>query len=286
MPDNTDLLALYGLKHNPFSPALPLDALWKPPAYEAFVWRVESLVIDGGFALLSGEPGLGKSKVLQLLDAHLAQLGDDVVVGVMQRPQSTLGDFYREMGELFGVDLSPVNRYGGFKALRDKWHQHIQATLFRPVLLIDEAQEMDASSLTELRILGSARFDSQCLLTTVLCGDARLPDRFRSAQLAPLGSRVGPRLMLEPYGAEELRAFLTHALGAAGAPHLMAAALKDALVQHCAGNLRVLCHMGAELLALGAERGCKQLDEQLFLQRYARTPRSAPGRKGRRAVQP
>jgi hypothetical protein len=58
----------------------------------------------------------------------------------MERPQSGLGDFYREMGMLFGVNLTPANPYGGFKALREKWRTHIKATLFRPVLLIDEAQ--------------------------------------------------------------------------------------------------------------------------------------------------
>ena len=74
----------------------------------------EHLVTDGGFALIYGEPGRGKSKVLQLLDKRLNRR-DDVVVGVMERPQSSLNDFYREMGSLFGVNLSPANRYGGFK---------------------------------------------------------------------------------------------------------------------------------------------------------------------------
>jgi hypothetical protein len=60
----------------------------------------------------------------------------------MERPQSSLGDFYREMGDIFEVNLSLANRYGGFKALRERWLKHTQTTLFRPVLLIDEAQEM------------------------------------------------------------------------------------------------------------------------------------------------
>lgn len=73
--------------------------------------------MDGGFALISGDPGLGKSKTLQLLAKRLNTLAD-VVVGVMERPQSNLGDFYRELGDRFGVNLSPANRFGGFKALK------------------------------------------------------------------------------------------------------------------------------------------------------------------------
>jgi hypothetical protein len=44
------------------------------------------------------------------------------------------------MGELFGVELRPHNRYGGAKILRQRWQAHIQSTLTRPVLLVDEAQ--------------------------------------------------------------------------------------------------------------------------------------------------
>ena len=123
------LLALYGLKWNPFLPDIPLEALWVPKQIEHFSSRVENLVMDGGFAMVCAEPGMGKSKTLQILTRKLASI-TDVVVGVMERPQSTLGDFYRELGEIFAVNLSPANRYGGFKALRQKWKDHIQTTLF------------------------------------------------------------------------------------------------------------------------------------------------------------
>jgi general secretion pathway protein A len=262
------LLALYGLKWNPFSPNIPVEALWRPPAIDSFLYRVENLIMDGGFAMICGEPGLGKSKNLQLLANRLA-LMSDVVVGVMERPQSSLADFYREMGELFGVDLSPANRYGGFKALRERWRSHIQSTLFRPVLLIDEAQEMFASCLNEIRLLASANFDSQCLLTTVLCGDMRLPERFRSSVLVSLGSRIRLRMMLEPYDLKVLLSYLKHCLEQAGAAHLMTEPLMETLSQHASGNLRLLNIMAAELLDKAAEKELPKLDEKLFLESFS-----------------
>ena len=266
--NNKQLLALYGLKYNPFLPDIPPDALWSPPAIDMFCFRLEHLVTDGGFALIYGEPGLGKSKVLQLLDKRLNRR-DDVVVGVMERPQSSLNDFYREMGSLFGVNLSPANRYGGFKALRERWQHHIKSTLFRPLLLIDEAQEMNPGSMNELRLLASAHFDSKCLLTTVMCGDSRLPERFRSTALVSLGSRMRFRMMIEPYSPRELLEYLEHALQQAAAPHLMTSGLKQTLVEHAAGNIRVLNNMAAELLAIAAQKELAQMDEKLFLQVFS-----------------
>ena len=87
--NNKKLLALYGLKWNPFLPDIPVEALWRSAAMEQFFFRVETLVMDGGFALISAEPGLGKSKTLQILAHKLAALSD-VVVGVMERPQSSV----------------------------------------------------------------------------------------------------------------------------------------------------------------------------------------------------
>jgi type II secretory pathway predicted ATPase ExeA len=261
------LLALYGLKFNPFLPAVPDADIWAPPDFDRFFFRLENIVLDGGFAMITGEPGLGKSKTLQLLSSKLKQIGD-VSVGVMERPQSTLADFYRELGELFGIALSVSNRYGGFKALRAKWKTHISSTLFRPVLLIDEAQEMPTPCLCEIRLLGSTHFDSDCLLTTVICGDSRLPDRLRETPLLPLGTRIRSRLVLSPLSRDELLSLLEHLLSAAGAPHLMTDELKQTIVEHCAQNPRILMQQCAELLENAVRKDLPILDEKLFFDTF------------------
>jgi hypothetical protein len=216
-----------------------------------------------------------------MLASDLSKIGD-VVVGVMERPQNKLGDWYRELGELFGVRLSPANRYGGFKSLRAQWRTHIKSTLFRPVLLIDEAQVIPNESLTELRLLCSAHFDSEALLSTVLCGDNKLSDRFRHPELTALGSRIRTRLNLGPRTIDELRLFLDHLLDASGAPGLMTQQLKDTVVGHCAGNLRIMVSICAELLTNAALSERKQLDEQLYFDTFGKTlpqPTSSSNRK-------
>jgi type II secretory pathway predicted ATPase ExeA len=274
MKNNKRLLAYYGLKYNPFLPDIPVDSLWHPPRMDAFIIRLENMTMNGGFALITGDPGLGKSKALQAIAYQFNKL-DEVVVGVMERPQSSVADFYREMGALFGVNLSPANRYGGFKDLRQRWKNHIKTTLIRPVLLIDEAQEMLTGCLNELRLLNSMDFDSQNLLTTIICGDTRLPERFRTSALVALGSRLRFRLKLEPYTREELLDYITHCLNQAGAPQLMTKPLSTALVEHCTGNLRVLNNMAAELLEVGVQRELSQLDEKLFIEIFSLKPSPA-----------
>ena len=148
---NPSLLALYGLKWNPFSPELPAEALRLTPAAEDFVWRVEqTLVREGGFAMIHGDPGTGKSVVLRLLAERLERIAE-VSVTALNHPQSNLADFYREMGEVFGVGLKPHNRWGGFKSLRERWLAHLESVRLRPVLLIDEAQEMTPAACCRRR---------------------------------------------------------------------------------------------------------------------------------------
>jgi len=63
---NTRLLALYGLKWHPFSSELPIEALYISARVEQFLWRIEQAQIrEGGFAMVHGEPGTGKSDLVQ-----------------------------------------------------------------------------------------------------------------------------------------------------------------------------------------------------------------------------
>jgi len=260
---NNKMLALYGLKWNPFTPNVPTEALHVTPRLESFCWRVQQLAGDGGFALVTGAPGCGKSATLRILAASLATQRD-VTVGVISRPQANIADFYREMGELFGVELRPHNRFAGAKILRQRWQTHIQGTLSRPVLVVDEAQEMQIAVMAELRLLASTDLDSNILLTVVLAGDGRLAERLRSDEFLPLASRMRVRLPIDRATPQELQACLSHALRQAGAPTLMTQEVIAAICDHAQGNPRALMIMAAELLEAAAQREAHQIDEALF----------------------
>jgi len=276
---NKKLLALYGLKWNPFSPELPTEALHVTPQVEHFCWRIEqNLIREGGFAMITGDPGTGKSVVMRLLAERLEQLRD-LTAGAIAHPSSNLADFYREMGDLFGVELKPHNRWGGFKALRERWLAHLDGTLLRPVLLIDEAQEMHPAVLSELRLLSSMQFDSRNLLSVILAGDARLTAKLRRDELLPLGSRIRTRLLMEYADRGELMACLKHLLATAGNANLMTPELMQTLCDHAVGNYRVLTGMAAELLATAARQEITRLDEKLYLETFG-----APTAKSRKSA--
>jgi general secretion pathway protein A len=261
---------------------LPIEAIYVPPKLENFCWRIEHAQIrEGGFAMIHGDPGTGKSVALRLLAERLARL-PDVTVGVINHPQSNLADLYRELGDVFAVPLRPHNRWGGFKILRERWLAHLQTTRRRAVLLVDEAQEMSPAALCELRLMASACFDSQPLLCVVLAGDARLIEKLRREELIPLGSRIRTRLATEHASREELLAGLTHLLAGAGNASLMTTALRHTLCDHAAGNYRILTTMAAELLAAAAQRELPQLDEKLYLEVFAQPEAPAPRRAAAR----
>ncbi len=265
----TKLLALYGLKYNPFTPDVPTEALHSHPKLEDFCWRIEhTLIQDGGFALISGEPGTGKSVTLRLLADRLAHIRD-AQVGAITHPSANIADFYRELGDIFGVPLNAHNRWNGFKGLRERWVKHLESTLLRPVLFIDEAQEMPGCVLNELRLLTSMQFDSRVLLSVVLAGDQRLNNKLRGDELLPLGSRIRVRLNTEYANPEQLMQSLQHLLRSAGNPGLMSQELMQTLCDHAMGNYRMLCSMAGELLASAARQERTQLDEKLYFECFA-----------------
>jgi type II secretory pathway predicted ATPase ExeA len=274
---NKKLQALYSLKFNPFSPEIPTAALWPSPAMESFCWRIEQQVGEGGFALVMGDTGTGKSATLRLLAERLGNLRE-VTVGILTRPQASLSDFYRELGALFSVPLAPSNRWASAKVLREKWHRHLETSLYRPILLVDEAQEMNLPVFSELRLLASADLDSRSILTVILAGDARLGAKLGTPELLPLASRIRSRFRAEPWPPAQLRDGLNHVLKSAGNPKLMTPGLLQTLSEHAAGNLRLLMNMAHDLLTAGLRQERDPLDEKLFLEVFQMDPKPTPKR--------
>jgi general secretion pathway protein A len=271
------LSALYGLKYNPFLPEVPIEAIHVSPRIEEFVARMQiSLFVHGGFAKVIADPGMGKSVLLRLLHERGAH-APDTQIAVITHPQSSLADFYRELGDLFNVPLRPHNRWGGFKNLRIRWRDHLQNTRRRPILLVDEAQEMTPIVLNELRLMSSDHFDSQTLLSVIIAGDRRLEEKLRRDDLLPLASRIRANLTIDCASREELLECLQHLMSSAGNANLMTKELCYTLADHALGNYRALTSMASELLLAAAQRELPKLDEKLYLQVFQ--PEEAPARR-------
>ncbi len=180
------------------------------------------------------------------------------------------------------MSLTPRNRWGGFKAIREKWQAHVEATLIRPVLIIDEAQEMPDVVLNEMRLLSSRDYDSRTLLYVILAGDGRLREKLMSEDLLPLKSRIRTHVELEAASPSELSDVLRYLISAAGNAQLMTPAVITALAEHAAGNYRLLTAMAHDLLIAAAERDARQIDEKLFFEIFALPQEQVPTQKAKR----
>jgi general secretion pathway protein A len=285
---NDILGSQYGLTFHPFSSDIPVEALSTGKQIDAFLFRVMQQLRDGGFIAVTGEPGTGKSAALRIVAARLQAVAD-ARVGVISRPQSNNADFYRELGHLFGIGLSPHNRWAGSKALREQWLAHIDKTRTRPVIIIDEAQEMKSTVFAELRLLSSLNLDARALLTVIIAGDERLTARLNTAEMAPIQSRIRTHLQLGYSEPDHLYAVLDKTLEQAGRSDLISEDVKRALSTHAHGNLRAMMTMADHLLSHVLQHELDRIDEQVFFDVFkqqldtAAQPGKAAQAKRRRA---
>ena len=141
------LLSLWGLKWNPFSSELPSEGLLVTARIESFAWRVEQLVQEGGFALISGESGTGKELVARALHDHSPRANKPFVALNTSAIASELLEselFGHEKGAFTGADSRRIGRF----------EQANGGTLF-----LDEIGDMSPALQTRLlRVLAESEF--------------------------------------------------------------------------------------------------------------------------------
>jgi general secretion pathway protein A len=261
--DQDKLCQRYNLKYNPFKSDIPVIGLYKSPQTSNFIDRIDDLVMDGGFACITGEPGLGKSSIMRQISSRLKEIAEFSVVE-MTRPQSSIADIYRELTDIYSLNSTHFNRFQDFKQLRAKWKSHINTTLFRSVLLIDEAQYLKTPVLDELRIMVGDDFDSKKILTIVFSGDNRFNEKLEEEALQPLRSRISVRINLNAMMPDELFNMSETLLRNAGNSALIDTKVLETVANASAGIPRAMVHSLDQLLQLAYRSDATKVDSHIL----------------------
>ncbi len=207
--------AYFGLKENPFSIAPDPRYLFLSVRHrEALAHLLYGVGEGGGFVQLTGEIGMGKTTLCRGL---LEQLPDNVDVALILNPRLTALELVAAI-----CDDLQVTYPGGTnspKALIDALNEYLLAAHAcgrRTVLIIDEAQNLSADVLEQVRLLTNLETTKQKLLQIVLIGQPELRTLLARPDLAQLAQRVTARYHLGSLSREETAEYVQHRLAVAG----------------------------------------------------------------------
>ena len=247
----------FGLKREPFSIAPDPRYLYMSERHrEALAHLLYGVRCGGGFVLLTGEIGAGKTTVCRGL---LQQLPEHCNVAYVFNPRLSAVELLETILDEFGQDRGDVP---GERSVRD-----LVAALNRyllrahglgqdNVLIIDEAQNLSADVLEQLRLLTNLETDERKLLQIILIGQPELRDMLGRPDLEQLAQRVVARYHLGALSLDETRQYIAHRLCVAG--------LRSALPFDVASMRRI------HQLSRGVPRRINLLCDRALLGAYAR----------------
>ena len=168
---------------------------------------------QAGFSVICGDTGAGKTTLIRRL---LNELGDDTVVGLITNTHQSFGELLNWVLMAFGIDSEDKSK--------SQMHQIFVSFLVEQyaknkhaVLIVDEAQNMSADTLEELRMLSNINSDKDQVLQVILAGQPALQETLRKPELMQFAQRIAVDYYQEALSEEGTKAYIHHRLHVAAA---------------------------------------------------------------------
>jgi len=211
----------FGFKEAPFSIAPDPRFFFTSDRHkEALTHLSYGLKGAGGFVMLTGEVGTGKTTVSRAL---VSQLPETTVIAYVHNPAISELELLATLCDEFGLDYD--RSHLTLKVLFGLLYQHL-LMLFQQqqtcVVMIDEAQLLSTAALEQLRLLTNLDVEHQKLLHVVLIGQPELQQKLKQTELRQLAQRISARYHLLPLTETELASYCAYRLSiAAGNPGVL-----------------------------------------------------------------
>ncbi len=205
--------AYYGFAEKPFNLTPDPKYLYLSRRHaEAFAHLEFGRRERGGFILITGEVGTGKTTLARYF---LGRLPESTATAVVLYPALTAAELLRSILE----DLHVPAPGNSLKELVDALHRFLLESRPRArevVLLIDEAQDLSAEVLEQIRLISNLETDTEKLIQIVLMGQSELQELLARRELRQLAQRVTARYHLSPLSRPETEEYVRHRLSVAG----------------------------------------------------------------------
>ena len=230
----------FGLTEAPFSIAPNPQYLFMSRRHkDALAHLLYGIQSGGGFVLLTGEVGTGKTTLCRCL---LEQIPEDVETAFVLNPLAGRGRaLLATICDEFGI--SYANK-ASLKKLVDLLNAYLMETHSnhrKAVLIIDEAQNLSFELLEQLRLLTNLETNERKLLQIILLGQPELLEMLEDRQLRQLSQRIVARFHLEALNSSETEAYIVHRLAIAhGEPELFKRSAIKKIYRISAGIPRII----------------------------------------------